>query len=57
MDSALMAAGEGSLISPRIAGNEWIMGKVLKVANRPDSIRASLIQILTSRPNCLPTAC
>ena len=49
MDSALMAAGEGSLISPRIAGNEWIMGKVLKVANRPDSIRASLIQILNSK--------
>ena len=49
MDSAIMAAGEGSFISPRIAGNEWMMGKVLKVANRPDSIRASAIYIFNDK--------
>ena len=49
MDSALMAAGEGSLISPRIAGNEWLMAKVLKIANRPDSLRASVIYIFNDK--------
>ena len=49
MDSALMAAGEGSYISPRIAGNEWMMAKVLKIANRPDSLRASIIYIFNDK--------
>ena len=49
MDSAIMAAGEGSFISPRIVGNQWMMAKVLKVANRPDSLRASTIYILNSK--------
>ena len=49
MDSAVMAAGEGSFISPRRVGNEWMMGKVLKVANRPDSIRASAIYIFNDK--------
>ena len=49
MDSAIMAAGEGSLISPRIAGNEWMMAKVLKIANRPDSMRASVIYIFNDK--------
>ena len=49
MDSAIMAAGEGSFISPRIAGNEWMMAKVLKVANRPDSLRASAIYIFNDK--------
>ena len=49
MDSALMAAGEGSYISPRIAGNEWMMAKVLKIANRPDSLRASAIYIFNDK--------
>lgn len=49
MDSALMGAGEGSFISPRIAGNEWIMAKVLKVSSRPDSLRASAIYIYNSK--------
>ncbi len=48
MDSALMAAGEGSYISPRIAGNEWVMAKVLNITNRPDSLRASTIYIFNS---------
>lgn len=49
MDSAIMGAGEGSFISPRIAGNEWIMAKVLKVASRPDSLRASVIYIFNNK--------
>lgn len=49
MDSALMAAGEGSFISPRVAGNEWMMAKVLKVENRPDSLRASAIYIFNEK--------
>ena len=49
MDSALMAAAEGSFISPRIAGNEWMMAKVLKIANRPDSLRASTIYIFNDK--------
>ena len=49
MDSALMAAGEGSFISPRIVGNEWMMAKVLNIANRPDSLRASTIYIFNDK--------
>lgn len=49
MDSAIMAAGEGSFISPRIAGNEWTMAKVLKIENRPDSLRASAIYIFNDK--------
>jgi len=49
MDSAIMAAGEGSFISPRIVGNEWMMAKVLSVANRPDSLRASAIYIFNEK--------
>lgn len=49
LDSAIMGAGEGSFIAPRIAGNEWIMAKVLKVASRPDSLRASAIFISNNR--------
>lgn len=49
MDSALMAAGIGSFISPRIVGNEWMMAKVLDVANRPDSLRASAIYIFNNK--------
>lgn len=49
MDSALMAAGEGSFISPRVAGNEWMMAKVLKIENRPDSLRASIIYVFNDK--------
>ena len=49
MDSAIMAAGEGTYIAPRIAGNEWMMAKVLKVDNRPDSLRASAIYIFNDK--------
>ncbi len=49
MDSALMACGEGSFVAPRIVGNDWMMAKVLKVANRPDSLRASAIYIFNDK--------
>lgn len=49
MDSAVMAAAEGTFISPRRVGNEWMMAKVLKVANRPDSLRASAIYIFNDK--------
>ena len=49
MDSAIMAAGVGSYISPRVAGNEWMMAKVLDVANRPDSLRASAIYVFNDK--------
>lgn len=49
MDSALMTAGEGGFISPRVVGNEWMMAKVLSVANRPDSLRASTIYIFNDK--------
>lgn len=49
MDSAIMASGVGSFISPRIAGNEWMMAKVLNIADRPDSLHASVIYILNDK--------
>lgn len=49
MDSAIRSASEGSFISPRMVGNEWQMAKVLKIENRPDSLRASSIIILNER--------
>lgn len=49
MDSALMGASAGSFISPRMVGNEWMMAKVLDVANRPDSLRASAIYIFNDK--------
>lgn len=49
IDSALLASSEGSFISPRIAGNEWMMAKVLNIENRPDSLRASTIYIFNDK--------
>lgn len=49
LDSAIMGMGEGSFIAPRTAGNEWVMAKVLKVASRPDSLRASAIYIFNQK--------
>jgi peptidyl-prolyl cis-trans isomerase D len=49
LDSAIMVSGAGSYISPRIVGNEWVMAKVLDVANRPDSLRASAIYIFNDK--------
>lgn len=49
MDSAIKSAAEGSFIAPRMVGNEWQMAKVLKVENRPDSLRASVLYIFNER--------
>lgn len=49
MDSAIRSASEGAFISPRIVDNEWQMAKVLKIENRPDSLRASVIHIYNER--------
>jgi len=49
MDSAIRAAAEGTFIAPRVVGNEWQMAKVLKIENRPDSLRASVIYIFNER--------
>lgn len=49
MDSAIRNASEGTFIAPRVVGNEWQMAKVLKIENRPDSLRASVIYIFNER--------
>ena len=49
MDSAIRNASVGAFIAPRIVGNEWQMAKVLKIENRPDSLRASIIYIFNER--------
>lgn len=45
LDSLVSPLAVGQYVSPRIIGNEWVMAKVLNIANRPDSIRASVISI------------
>ncbi len=49
MDSMVAAAAKGAFIEPRIIGNEWQMSKVLDVAMRPDSLRASVVLILNDQ--------
>lgn len=48
MDSIIAKTPAGGYIAPMVAGNQWMMAKVQKVASRPDSIRASVIQIYNS---------
>ena len=48
IDEQVAAADAGTTIAPVMVGNEWQMGKVLRVAMRPDSLRASVIYILNS---------
>ena len=45
-DEQIAAAKEGDFLAPVLAGNEWMMAKVLSSAVRPDSLRASVIYIL-----------
>lgn len=49
LDTLISALGQGQYLSPRIVGNEWVMAKVMKVENRPDSLRASTIYILNNK--------
>ena len=44
----LATAKEGDMISPVLAGNQWIMGKVMNIAMRPDSLHARSFYILNN---------
>lgn len=46
LDEQIAAAKDGDLLAPVLAGNEWMMAKVISTAVRPDSLRASVIYIL-----------
>ncbi|MGX8713879.1 MAG: peptidylprolyl isomerase [bacterium] len=48
-DQQVEAAAAGSYIAPVMVGNEWMMAKVMSIAMRPDSLRASAIYILNSK--------
>ncbi|MBR1850647.1 MAG: SurA N-terminal domain-containing protein [Bacteroidales bacterium] len=48
LDSAIANSSKGTLIAPRVVGNEWTMAKVLETGMRPDSLRASAIYVLNS---------
>ena len=45
-DEQIAAAKEGDFLAPVLAGNEWMMAKVISSAVRPDSLRASVVYIL-----------
>lgn len=49
LDTAIMAAGDGGFVAPRLVGNQWMMAKVLSSASRPDSMRASTIYVFNQR--------
>ena len=49
LDTLISRLSAGQYLSPRIIGNEWVMAKVMKVENRPDSLRASTIYILNNK--------
>ncbi len=46
LDEQIAAAKDGEFIAPVLAGNEWMMAKVISSAVRPDSLRASVVYIL-----------
>ncbi len=45
-DEQIAAAKDGDFLAPVLAGNEWMMAKVISSAVRPDSMRASVVYIL-----------
>ncbi len=45
-DEQIAAAKDGAMLAPVMAGNEWMMAKVISSAVRPDSLRASVVYIL-----------
>ena len=51
LDAQIEAAAPGTYIEPAIVGNEWVMGKVLNSAVRPDSVRISAIFIFNKNIN------
>ena len=48
-DSIVRNSTAGTLIDPVMLNNQWQMGKVLKVENRPDSVKLSTIFILNNK--------
>ncbi len=48
INEMLANAKEGDMISPLMAGNQWLMGKVLSIAMRPDSLHARSFYILNN---------
>ena len=47
-DEMIAASSAGNMLAPVMAGDEWMMAKVISSAVRPDSLRASTIYILNS---------
>ena len=45
-DEQIAADKDGDMLAPVMAGNEWMMAKVISSAVRPDSLRASVVYIL-----------
>ena len=46
IDSIVTSSAAGTMVEPRIIGNDWVMAKVVNSAMRPDSIRATVAVIL-----------
>ncbi len=49
LDTLISQTPAGGFVEPRLIGNKWVMAKVLKAENRPDSLRASAIIILNNK--------
>lgn len=49
LDSVIAGSSKGAYIAPRVAGNQWVMAKVLESTVRPDSLRASAIYVLNDK--------
>ena len=47
-DSLIANATAGEFIAPQIVKQQWMMAKVQKIENRPDSLRASVIVVLNN---------
>jgi peptidyl-prolyl cis-trans isomerase D len=51
LSEQIEAASAGTYIEPSIIGNEWIMGRVMDVAMRPDSVKISAIFVFNNNIN------
>ena len=48
-DTLIATAQAGQFVGPHVVGNQWMMAKVEKIENRPDSLRASVIVVLNNK--------
>jgi peptidyl-prolyl cis-trans isomerase D len=48
-DSILAGKTAGSFIFPHQIGNSWVMGKVMNIQDRPDSVKFSVIAIFNNK--------